>query len=445
MTPLLSDRYQLEIRLDRHGDVVEWLGTDSALERPVLVRILDPAADDDRIADFLDAVRAAAAVGHVHLSAVYAADRLDAGGAYVVQEWAGGVTLADRLDAGEPLPLEDFLPNAAGLAAGLGALHEAGLGHGAIDAHAVLFAAAHPAKLTAYGRTPGGHRAEPADDVAALAAVLVAAATGRPVGSGEPAPSEIRAGLPAQVDRALARAAAGELDAAGLAAALRAAPTARRDRARSAWSWQVLAAAGALLAIAVAIAAVGLALRVRPSDSRLLFNASPTPTRAAADPPVIPADTPTTTAPATGGAEPLPAITSAAAYDPFGDAQERDGDVPLALDGDPATGWRTERYLDPLGALKGGVGLVFDLDRPPGSVELLASDGTDYAIGWSPTVPASFDEWEMSARGRTVGGRAQVQLPHHDGGSWLLWLTDLPAQEGGEFYYAHVYEVRFRP
>ncbi len=444
MAELLSDRYQLDIRLGRDGDVAEWLGTDRALARPVLVRILDPAASAARIDGFLAAVRAAAAVGHVHLADVYAADRLNAGGAYAVQEWAGGVTLGHRLDAGEPLPLEDFLPNAAGLAEGLAALHAAGIVHGAVAATSVLFSAAHPAKLAGYGHQAAAAGASPADDVRALAGVLAAAATGRRRAPLAVPPSDVRAGLPRQVDRALQRAHRGEMTAAELAAALHAAPTARRDRPGGGWSWRWAAAVAALLVVAAVVATAGLALRVRPSSSRLLFPAAPVPTRAGVPATTVP---PATTSPAAQppvGADPPPVVTDAGVYDPFGDAQERDADLPLLLDGDPATGWRTERYLDPLTAVKAGVGITFSLDRAPEAVEVLASDGTGYSIAWAAAVPGDFAGWEHTARGRAVGGRGRVQLPPRDGGVWLLWLTEVPPRDGGEFYYADVYEVRFR-
>ncbi len=444
MTELLSDRYQLDVRLGRDGDVVEWLGTDLALERPVLVRILNPAASEARVDGFLTAVQAAAAVGHVHLADVYAADRLNAGGAYAVQEWAGGVTLANRLDAGEPLPIADFLPNAAGLAEGLAALHAAGVVHGAITAATVLFSAAHPAKLAGYGRQDAPPDARPVDDVRALAGVLAAGATGRRRAPLATPPSDVRAGLPRQIDGLLQRAHRGELAAAELAAALHAAPTAPRDRPGSGWSWRWAAAVAALLVLATIVAAAGLALRVRPSSSRLLFPAAPLPAQDVSPTAVVSSATTSVASPATPDADPSPAVTDSGVYDPFGDAQERNADLPLLLDGDPETGWRTERYLDPLAAVKAGVGVTFALDRPPDAVEVIATDGTGYEVAWAPRVPADFAGWEPTARGRAVGGRARVQLPPRDGGVWLLWLVEVPPQEGGEFFYAHVYEVRFR-
>ncbi len=437
-TPI-SDRFRFEVYLGRDGDIDEWLGADDALDRPVLIRLLAPDAPPERVTAFLDAVRAAA-LSHVHVADVYAADRLATGQAYAVQEWGGGVTLADRLQAGESLPIEEFLPNAAGLASALAALHDAGAVHGGVAPRAILFSAAHPAKLSGFGRAPtGAGPASTARDVRALARALAMAATGGPPPA-RLAPSQLAAGLPREVDRALQAADRGELDAAALAARLRAAPTVRRSRTR-AFSWQWLAPAAILLAVAAATAGIGLALREQPSESPFLFPAVPVTT---ASSPSAPSDDPGQAAPDPPADAPRPVTVQAAVYDPFGDDAERDADLPLLADGDPESGWRTERYLDPLRRVKQGLGLAFDTRGSPLAVEVLASDGIGFTVAWSPEMPANFDAWTAAATGRVVGGRARVQLPHRDGGVWLLWITDLPAQEGGEFYYGFVYEVRFQ-
>ena len=88
-------------------------------------------------------------------------------------------------------------------------------------------------------------------------------------------PSDLRDGLPPSVDLALARAARGELDAAGLAAELRATPTATPAVRRLPPSWRWAIAGAVLLSIAIGVALVGSVLRVRPSDSPFLFPAVP--------------------------------------------------------------------------------------------------------------------------------------------------------------------------
>ena len=68
-----------------------------------------------------------------------------------------------------------------------------------------------------------------------------------------------------------------------------------------------------------------------------------------------------------GGGEPAPQpvaldIVDIVAFDPQGDGSENDEELPLAIDGDPNTAWRTEGYdTAAFGNLKEGVGLFVDL------------------------------------------------------------------------------------
>lgn len=430
-TRITSERFRLEVHLGRDHDVDEWLGTDTLLDRPVLVRVLDPAAGRDRRAEFLRGVQAAARVSHVHLSAVYAADdAVEA--AYAVQEWAGGITLADRLAAGDHLDTEEALRNGAGLAEALAALHDAGGRHGGIDASAVAYPAAQPAKLGAFGRMtgPGG----PEDDVTDLARVIRQAVGADDAGTGA------RPGMPPAAVRALEAAGAGAATGAGLAAALRAAPIPRPRRVRE-WSWTWVAAALAILLAAVIVGVIGLALRVQPSGSPLLFPAPAAPSPQTTAPPATADPAPTTTD-ARDPATP-PQLVAVAAYDPFGTGGERDGDVPLLHDGDQTTSWRTERYFDPLERIKEGVGVTFDVSGTPTRIIVTATPDTAFTVGWAAEVPAGFDAWEWHTDERTGTGDVAVRLPARDGGVWLLWLTELPTRPPEGYYYADLYEVRF--
>ena len=256
MPTRLPDRYELQVRIGRHDDLEEWLATDTSLDRPVLVRFLGPDADTKRVAAFLESVRAAASVQHVHLAEVYALGS-DETGAYVVSEWAGGVTLEDRVHAGESIPVDEYLPNAAGLAEALSMLHKAGRVHGAVRADSIQFSAAHPAKLGGFGLPPAA--ADAAGDTAALAGTLQRAVTMGP----DVPPSHVAAGLHPSVDAALADAKAGTLDATGLAAALRSAPSPSRSR-QPAWSWTWVTIGAVLVAAAVILTLAGLALQRDP-------------------------------------------------------------------------------------------------------------------------------------------------------------------------------------
>lgn len=426
MPPRLPDRYSLNVRLGRDRDIEEWLATDEQLDRPVLIRFLPPDASPERIEAFLAPVRAAAATTHQHVQKVYAAGS-DADGTYAVCEWDGAVSISDRLAAGETLPVEEFLPNAAGLADGLATFHAAGGVHGGIDASTIHFSRAHPAKLGGFGRT-----AEPRDtDTMDLARVLREAVTGTPEASVRP--SHVVEGLPVALDDVLDRAERGELDAAELAAAIRAIPfTAGQDRDRSTGivRWSVAFAFVAVTIIATA--AAGLAIGDR-SNAPFLYpvEAEPTPT------PSVPADI--------GGVEVVERVTLPArpsVYDPLGDGTELDDLVGNIVDGDPDTVWTTESYSRPLREIKDGVGLVFEVDGIPSRLLVTGVGGTAYRLGWSDDPPDDPEAWENVATGILLPGTTAIGLPSREGGAWLLWFRDLPPDDRGGFS-TTIAEARF--
>ena len=428
MPPAIPDRYALEIRLGRDGDLEEWLASDTSLQRPVLVRSLGPESTTQRRHEFVAALEAAAKTTHPHLARVFLVAEVD-GGAFSVSEWAGGATLADRVDAGRMVDLEEFLPNAAGLAGALAALHEAGASHGAVDLSAVSYSVAHPAKLGAFGRP---RRTDPEGDVISLAGVLETAVTG--LDAGGPPPSETVDGFPRAIDRILASAESGELTAEAFEKALLAAPTPRLPRPESALtSRRLLLAAGALAVIAVGLVALG---RVFVGGGPII----PVPA-------TVPIARTTTSleSPGTTAAANLVAITSVDSYDPFGEGGENNDVLAYLTDRNTGTSWRTERYHDPLTAIKEGVGIRIDVTGTPSQVQLIGfSPGTEFEIYWAEAVFPHPEEWERLAGALAPPGRASLGLPPRTGGHWLIWMTDLPLQPDGT-YYATLSEVRFRP
>lgn len=436
MAATLPDRYELEIRLGRDGDIEQWLANDHVLDRPVLVRMLGPEVDDERRREFLDDVRSLGSVSHPHLLEVYAAGS-DRDQTWMVGEWTGGVTIADRLLAGETMPVDEFLSNAAGLASALGELHDRGIVHGAIDTRAVSFSAAHPAKLTSFARP--GHGLDPPGDVAALATVLNAALTG--ISEDSPPPSQLTIGIDREVDDVLEAASAGKLTAQELAARLRAAPS-RAPRAPSRpWDWRWLIPAG-VLAVAILVTALLGPFRRGEEDPPFALPDPPTTTT------TLPPSTTTTTL-----IEPV-RVVLVDVLDPSADG-ERDAELPNLLDGDASTAWRTERYFAPIQLIKPGVGVTFVLDRSAAAMTFEATPGTAWEVRWAPALPQDLTGWEMIASGVVSGTGSQtaveVSLPGRESGIWLLWLTDLAPQGQSEddpprdFYFSFVYEVRFSP
>ena len=419
----------MNVRLGADGDIEEWLATDEQLERPVLIRFPGPDADPTRVAQFLAPIRAAAATSHPHVQTVYAAGEVDHS-AFAVAEWDGAVTIADRLRAGETLPIPEYLPNASGVAAGLAAFHANGGIHGDIDASAIHFSAAHPARLASFGRVPVSTTTT--GDAAALASVLRVAITGTE--SPSIRPSHVAEGIPASVDDALASAEAGTLDAAGLADALSTASLRREPDVEHFWSLKPLAAFTAVVILILGLSIVGLGIDVDP-DSPFLYPAAP----AEQDP-----EAPTSTVPAadTPAENAIPAL--ATVYDPFGDGFENDETVTAVVDGVGSTVWRTEPYPDPLEETKEGVGLVLEPPVPIGAIEITGTPETRFTVAWNATLPDVPGEWDRIGSAQILTGSTRLDVPYREKGFWLVWITSLPAQVDGT-YGASIAEIRLLP
>ena len=428
MPASIPDRYELEVRLGRDGDIEEWLATDTSLDRPVLIRSLGPESSPERRRQFVESVSSAAKTSHSHLARVFTVNEVE-GGAYAVSEWTGGATVADRVGADRPIELPDFLPNAAGLAGALAALHANGAVHGEIDLSAISYSGAHPAKLGAFGRmsTSG-----PEGDVRALSASLETALTGSPpVG---PPPSERVDGVPRAIDAILRSGQSGTLTAEDLEKALRAAPTPRPPQPESGpIPRRLLIGAISLVLAAVGLVAVGFVLSGGSAP------VVPTPTTQNAESTTLTSLVTTTlTEGETSAADP-------AVLDPFGEGGENDQLVANLLDGDPATEWSTETYLDPLPLLKPGVGVTVRMTGAPDRLELLGMTvGTRFEVYWSPQLVEGPESWERIAGATAAPSSTAVGLPARTDGFWLIWLLELPAQNDGT-YRATIAELRFLP
>jgi serine/threonine protein kinase len=427
MPAAVPDRYRLEMRLGRDGDLEEWLATDTSLERPVLVRSLGPESSVERRNQFVSSVSAAAKTTHSHLARVFAVE-IVAGGAYSVSEWTGGATAQDRVDAAQTFEFEEFLPNAAGLAGALAALHEVGGVHGSLDLSAIYYSVAHPAKLGAFGRPP---KTDANGDVRSLSAALETALTGSPPGG--PPPSERIDGIPRTLDAVLRSGQSGRLSSADLAKALLSSPTPRMPRPEPrSTSRRLLLAAGILVVLAIALVAVGLLF----TGEAPVVPASPSST--------LP-ETPATTVVATTTIPPAAPVTvlGATSFDPFGEGGESDTLIPNLVDDDSSTIWRTERYQDPLPLLKPGVGFRVEIEGEPSRVELFGlSPGTDFELFWSSNGDAALADWERIAGAQALPGTTSVDLPGRMDGYWLVWLVALPQQSDGTFS-SSIAEVRF--
>lgn len=428
MPAAIPDRFKLEMRLGRDGDIEEWLATDTSLDRPVLVRSLGPDSDLARRAEFVERVSAAAKASHTHLARVFAVAQVD-GGAYSVSEWTGGSTAEDRIEAGQPIELPDFLPNASGLAGALAALHDRVITHGGINLSAISYSVSHTAKLGAFGR-PG--RTDAAGDVAALSAALETALTGDEPGG--PPPSESIDGFPRTIDRILRSGQAGHLSARDLEKALVAAPTPRVPGPEPrATSRRLLIAAMVLIVVAFGLVALG---RAFSGGSEPII--PPTQT-------TVPSATGTTEVVATTPPSGAVVVENTTSFDPFGGGGENDAELANLSDGDLSTSWSTEQYEEPLPQVKEGVGVAFTITGMPSRVQLAGfTVGTQFEVYWSQRFFAQQQDWSRVAGGQAPPGATFVDLPPRDGGFWLVWLTDLPQRTDGTFQ-SSISEVRFLP
>jgi serine/threonine kinase PknH len=160
-----------------------------------------------------------------------------------------------------------------------------------------------------------------------------------------------------------------------------------------------------------------------------------------------PDPTPEPSATATSTAAPITGVT-ATDLDPQGDPPEENRELaPLAVDGDPATGWRTVTYEQDLGptGLKTGVGLRLDLgsSQQVTDVDLtLVGAPSDVSVYLSDTAPVGVAQLTRVAE-VTAEEQERVTLPEPGTGRYVvIWFTSLPEAEGG--YRGEVAEVVVR-
>lgn len=130
-------------------------------------------------------------------------------------------------------------------------------------------------------------------------------------------------------------------------------------------------------------------------------------------------------------------LTGAGAYDPEGDGRENNDLAPLAVDGNPATFWKTEHYTR--GFFKKGIGLLLDAGRRRTLSRIVVStDGAGSSaqieLGDSATGP-----FRAVSANRPLNGTTTFTLHKGASGRYvMIWITSLPPTLGE----AHITEVR---
>ena len=479
-----------------------WEATDQILTRRVAVKLLHGhlVRDDSFVRRFRAEAIAAARLAHPSIVSVYDTFT-DAGLEAIVMELVVGTTLRADLDQHGPLRFDALLAIGTQVADALGAAHASGLVHRDVKPANILLSAdgrvlvadfgiakaAEGSDLTSDGSVVGtakylapeqveGAALDGRADLYSLGVVLYEAITGEAPFVAETdtgtalarlhrdatPPSRLRPDLPASVEAVVMQAMARHRDqrfpdaAAMRAALLRAGADPRR-------------------APAVAQAAVAASARddrippapppsapPAPRSSPRSSGTQPGPPRAAHGPGrrhrrwpwvlvVLGLLSVGVALAAVAVRDPTSLdqleVTSAAAFDPFGDGLKTENNdlAALAVDGDPATSWQTEPYKNPnLAEGKGGVGLVVDLVEPA-TAKRIQVTSTD--TGWSGAIyastgprPTDLSGWgdpigsvRQAASGTTVIDLRGPARPE----ALLIWFTRL-----GEGGYVHVGDVK---
>src|SRR5580700_11611794 len=121
--------FEIAELLGRGGMGEVWRARDSRLKRDVAIKVLpaELAHDPDRIARFEREARAAGALNHPNIVAVYETGR-DDDTYWIATERVGGESLAKAVERG-PINVPKSLESATQIAAGLMAAHAAGIVH----------------------------------------------------------------------------------------------------------------------------------------------------------------------------------------------------------------------------------------------------------------------------------------------------------------------------
>ncbi len=138
---VLAGRYRIDARLGAGGMATVWRARDLRLDRDVAVKVLLPnlAGDPVLATRFEREARALAALADPHVVGIHDVVEGAAGTEpFLVMELCPDGSLGDRLADGAALPLDDALPLLADAAAGLTALHAAGIVHRDVTPRNVL-------------------------------------------------------------------------------------------------------------------------------------------------------------------------------------------------------------------------------------------------------------------------------------------------------------------
>ena len=168
---VLGGRYEIHRRLARGGMAEVFLARDSALDRPVAVKILFPefATDPAFVERFRREAQAAANLSHPNIVGVYDWGA-ESGTYYIVMEYVEGQSLAEVVRTSGPLQPRRAAEIVFEVAGALGAAHQRGVVHRDVKPGNVIISTAGVAKVTDFGIARA--LSSPADDLTQAGSVM---------------------------------------------------------------------------------------------------------------------------------------------------------------------------------------------------------------------------------------------------------------------------------
>jgi putative peptidoglycan lipid II flippase len=133
-----------------------------------------------------------------------------------------------------------------------------------------------------------------------------------------------------------------------------------------------------------------------------------------------------------------PTALPATSFDPEGDKEENQPSAANVADSDPATVWKSDKYVDNFPKLKSGVGIYVDLgkNRKVRTVKLTGATGYAAQIYVADRPGSDLAGWGKT---RTAGGTGTFDVGGVQGRYVLVWFTSLPQTDGG--YKVEVSEI----
>ncbi|MGW6121944.1 Stk1 family PASTA domain-containing Ser/Thr kinase [Nocardia sp. NPDC055165] len=149
---MLEGRYRIDAPIARGGMSMVFRGTDTRLDRPVAIKVMDPkfAADPQFLSRFEFEARAVAKLKHPSLVAVYD-QGVDGEYPFLIMELVEGGTLRELLRERGPMPPHAVRAVAEPVLRAIGTAHDAGLVHRDVKPENVLISDAGEVKIADFG------------------------------------------------------------------------------------------------------------------------------------------------------------------------------------------------------------------------------------------------------------------------------------------------------